>query len=301
MIRTITRAFCHVFLFFLLVILTLCKGTVSSVTPNCGLAGQTLLRKGQKTYVCVTINGARTSVFEVTADSFTRLLLTNTSTDTSSWSLSNQYTNDSTTLASLQSTFLTYGGTEASKWIVSAPQTLITARSGSASTSVGRIYKAYNPSTSTYFYSDIMTLLIWVNQGKIDYVLWDYGAGDAVCWFCGGLASNDCIQNSYLYDSTNVSSSRPPLPLVQFSVDVLTNKSSMPNKGKDCFTEVQSGSTENHDLQIFVSWMGTDADGKYLNSHEKRFSNFDEFALASMKQSVKNGALDIFNQLKNLL
>jgi hypothetical protein len=95
--------------------------------------------------------------------------------------------------------------------------------------------------------------VISVKDGAVDSITWDFG--------CFNCASNKCKENTFKFNGDSASGS-----------------------GNECFMDdADCSSTDSAgvvkadsacSLGVYVTWSGTDANGNYLLSQQKRLSNF---------------------------
>ena len=95
----------------------------------------------------------------------------------------------------------------------------------------------------------VLNLIIQMEDGKVSEYVWDTG-----CNGCEGTADFTCINN---------------FPMTWTDGDAKNQTASF--CGRNYCSETDAGQC---DLRIFVTWVGTDSRGKYLESAGYRISNF---------------------------
>jgi len=88
--------------------------------------------------------------------------------------------------------------------------------------------------------------IIHLVEGKVDQITWDNG-----CFFC---SDSDCKSNTYKYDGSKRS-----------TVD------------GDCYVQDDDCTESKCHVKVYVVWTGTDKDGNYLMSQQKKLSNFQSY------------------------
>ena len=128
-----------------------------------------------------------------------------------------------------------------------------------------------------------MTAIISLNQGVVDGITWDDG-----CFFC---ASNGASCAAGGLNADTMLPIDPGSGIVSCFTDYATCYSSgstataTPSPSPGNTTAAPASPC---DLQVFVVWSGTDSNGNYLTSQNKRFSRFRQFSTASLVQSAIN-------------
>jgi len=130
-----------------------------------------------------------------------------------------------------------------------------------------------------------MTAIINLNNGAVNAISWDDG-----CYFC---ASNGptCQPNGLstatmtaIDSSSGIVSCFTP----QSTCYATSTSSPSPSPSPGAKNSSSSITVNQCDLQLFVTWSGTDAGGLYMTSQNKRFSRFRQFGTASLVQSATN-------------
>lgn len=122
-------------------------------------------------------------------------------------------------------------------------------------------YATCPPNVATARFAPVVTLVVQVNRGVVESVIWDDG--------CFGVCPNNpnsattCMQNS-------------------FSLTNNTPIATIPDLGQDCAStkaKCDSSSPGSCDLTVYVVWTGIDANGNYFSSAGRRPSRFTQFGL----------------------
>jgi len=157
-----------------------------------------------------------------------------------------------------------------------------------------RIYKTltYSPSNTGVATGDITTIpvytaIIQMDNGVVSNIGWDDG-----CFFC---AENT---DTCAFSAFNANAS---LPIADSTLRGCRKASD--ECYADAFTNDQATNTTgnatltagNCDLKIFLTWTGTDRNGQYLRSANKRFSRYRAFGVATAYQAAVNIAEEGMN------
>ncbi|KAJ1461048.1 hypothetical protein M885DRAFT_508593 [Pelagophyceae sp. CCMP2097] len=117
-----------------------------------------------------------------------------------------------------------------------------------------------------------LAAVIKLDRGEVSSITWDDG-----CYGCEG--GTECRSNAYDYDG-----------------------SAYRHAGKQCYVKDSqcsqsdgAGVAKLCELQIFVSWTGTDKDGAALLSQQMRFSRLEETSVASYVQSLQDNTRQLSN------
>jgi hypothetical protein len=177
------------------------------------------------------------------------------------------------------------------------------AQSHSVSSPYPRVYKkiTYNPcsptTASTVQTVPIYTIIIGLEKGVPSYLTWDDG-----CFFCAENGA-DCVHTALdVNTSTEVQDSG--LRGCRQAIDTKLSPpadncyptASLPSDNSTGTGSSGGNVTSPCDLKVYVTWTGTDRNGKFLRSSGQRFSRFRAFGVASLYQS----ALNLGNEVVNL-
>lgn len=187
-----------------------------------------------------------------------------------------------------------------------------------------RVYKkiSFNPcepaKASLIQTVPLYTAIIGLKRGAVEYIAWDDG-----CFFCADNGA-DCINTALNVNGTTEQDDRslrgcrqtldmartPPqdncYPAVTASA--AANATAAPNATANATAAGGGGAASGNvtspcDLKVFVTWTGTDRNGKFLKSAGQRFSRFRAFGVASLYQGALNlgqDALDLANRIGNI-
>ena len=111
--------------------------------------------------------------------------------------------------------------------------------------------------------------MVKVIDGKITDIVWDNG-----CFDC----------NETLCDKSNVTSINPQKSndTVKFENCVLENL------GESCPKEVTEGNYTACEPKFYVTWFGSDVNGRQMKSSNLAMSKFKQYSIGSLVSSVKN-------------
>jgi hypothetical protein len=152
----------------------------------------------------------------------------------------------------------------------------------------------------------LYTVIIGMDRGKVSYIAWDDG-----CFFCTA-SGPDCVDTAVNVNGTETgvvsdsslmgcrqtldSSYSPPQ-------DNCYPAATIPSNSSDGNSTVSTNVTTPCDLKVFVTWTGTDSNGKFLTSAGQRFSRYRSFGVANLYQDALNlgdQALNIANSALNV-
>jgi hypothetical protein len=187
---------------------------------------------------------------------------------------------------------------------------------GTVSSPAPRIYKqfTYDGCTGTLVSAytwPILTAIIQVEKGVPQYIAWDDG-----CFFC---ASNDpsvcqyyafdvgsmaaALTSDYMSCLTPMTTCYPGVPGPSPSPVGTSTPSPTPSVSPS-----PNNSSSNFtlpqsecDLKLFIVWSGSDANNQYFTSANKRFSRFRQFGTATAFQSAINIGLQGLTIAQNTL
>lgn len=157
-----------------------------------------------------------------------------------------------------------------------------------------RVYKriTYDPCNSANNVVDTMpvyTVIISMSSGVINFITFDDG-----CIFCATNGA-DCLltalnstSSTVLADSTFTACRQASSSCYTGSVtsnSSSTNSSGSTNSSSRGSVTIPSSSC---DLRLFVVWSGTDRNGQFLSSINRRFSRFRQFGTSTLQQSTLN-------------
>ena len=153
------------------------------------------------------------------------------------------------------------------------------------STTSPRVYKqitydnCQNKVVSVFTFP-LLTVIVNLVQGVPSVISWDDG-----CYFCASNGAN-CQPYALLTSTwTLASASTGVVSCSTDTADCYVSASPTPAPSPNATSTLASSPC---DLQLYVSWSGTDNAGNYLTSQNKRFSRFRQFGTAALQQSAVN-------------
>lgn len=131
-----------------------------------------------------------------------------------------------------------------------------------------KMYASCPPSSPAARFIPIVTLVIQVDFGEVQSLIWDDGCFSTCSQ--NPDASNSCVNNAF-----DLSNNQP----LQTSQDV----------GEDCGRTGDSCSEDGEcDLNVYVVWTGRDANGNYFASAGRRFSIFTQYGLPDVTAAFQS-------------
>lgn len=152
----------------------------------------------------------------------------------------------------------------------------------------------------------LYTVIIGLDRGKVSYIAWDDG-----CFFCTA-SGPDCVPTAVNVNGTDTTVvSDSSLTGCRQSLDSAYSPpqdncypaATIPSNATSGNATVSTNVTTPCDLKVFVTWTGTDSNGKFLTSAGQRFSRYRSFGVANLYQDALNvgdQALNIANSALNI-
>ena len=131
------------------------------------------------------------------------------------------------------------------------------------------LYRTYNNDTQQYYVAQLVNVRITLDQGKVTDIEWIN--------VCDGLAceKNQCVDTNERW-----------LGKIY--------------KESNCFLRgCVSSSNGKCDTKTYVTWRGTDRQGRVLTSDNYRLSNFMDYSINTLIASASNIGENIYNKLFN--
>lgn len=262
-----------------------------------GTVSRPVLAKGDTAYVCLNINGAVTSLYNIVADQFSAISVMGLNyASPPGAGYIQQGVGWVPSISAANNNSLTF-------------YTVFDMASYGVYTDFPRVYKQMNyaPSVSnpavlgvaSIQTFPIWTLIIQAERGVIQNLVWDEG-----CIFCAENGP-ECLATSFNASSSSVADFSSVFR--QCSSDMATCYP--PSEGGSLVGNSTGGNSTAYngtlpdggcDLKVFITWTGTDRNGQYFTSANKRFSRYRAFAVATAWQSainLANSGMDLANKV----